>query len=54
MSRIELVEKSSSDRDDAVRVLRDEELQAVSGGYGEMSSGYVDDVQGGVTTYKKC
>jgi hypothetical protein len=54
MSRIEPVEKLPSDRDDTVHVPRDEELEAVSGGYGEMPSGYVDDVSGGVTTYKKC
>jgi hypothetical protein len=54
VSRIDLVEQLSSDRDEPVHVLRDEELDAVSGGYGEMSSGYVDDVAGGQTTYKKC
>ena len=47
------IDNVSSDRDDNVRALLDDELDAVSGGYGEMSSGYVDDVAGGQTTYKK-
>src|ERR1700757_4727805 len=52
MSRIELVETLSSERDNTVHPLRDEELDAVNGGLGEQSSGYMDDVAGGHTTYK--
>jgi hypothetical protein len=46
------IDNVSSDRDDNVRALRDDELDAVSGGYGEMSSGYVEDTEGGHTTLK--
>jgi hypothetical protein len=44
------IDNVSSDRDDNVRALLDDELDAVSGGYGEI--GYVEDVAGGHTTLK--
>jgi hypothetical protein len=53
----EKLEKLPSNREDKGRVLRDDELKPVTGGWGNQTPGNgmpYDDMAGGVTTYKNC
>ncbi len=42
----------SFERDENVIAMRDEDLEAVSGGLGGQSDGYMEDTAGGHTTFK--
>jgi hypothetical protein len=47
-------ERLSSNREDNMRILRDDELKIVSGGSGNATAGLpTDDIVGGHTTLKK-